>query len=32
MPGNWQDEAFTEAQPGRVLSSENILLWRPTLS
>jgi len=32
VSGNRQGEAFTEGQPGGVLSSENILLWWPTLS
>jgi len=32
LSGNRQGEAFTEVQPGGVLSSENILLWWPTLS
>jgi hypothetical protein len=30
--GNWRDEAFTEVQPGGVLSSESTLVWWPTLS
>jgi len=32
VAGDRHGEAFTEAQPGRVLSSENILLRWPTLS
>jgi hypothetical protein len=32
MLGNCHVEAFTGERPGCVLNSENLILWRPTLS